>query len=1260
MNPTGTAENGDVEVVSNHSDGHEPDGPPTRTCSHCGEDKTLYDYNWKIHTDACKKKAEKAEKAKKAKEDKAKLKKSNIKRKSTTDLSGSGSCSITKFYKRAPAAPLLSAAAHSLTATDKVQGEPETSGNISSTNNVDFVVDSPEVQLVEVFHFSTFDKDVEKTVEHIVNEVVRNVKHKCSGFQVNAPFENIYAAVACHQLLELDIVIEAQNLHHRSCMESNYVTKDGNLINEACENLRYSTKLKQVIDRSRKTIEDLSLIKCNNTFLSHSQLSQKAKKMREEKEEYRLKLLRVTFKYSKLCSTLSLHERFLVSIAENNVPRLQQLVKVALKNNRKMPYILSKVMAVIEGIYTPNPSQDDKDMAFLVLKFGGPSLLHILYKAGILPHESTAYRMARKCPPIVSSVKSSAGECFENNVKFSEVGKCLVSIKMDETFVNPTLAYNQRENEAVGACYQHGKDVKLKLDDFSDCENLQLALDTGDLHVPKECAVVGANALNEVDPLQPAIIWPSCSKDDTDGVIDIIDQINEVMIRKYGHPITNFCTDGDANRRKVSNKVMTHDASDFDWFWHVDGLPLVDNSVGRNGETFNFDPKHIVKRCWCMLLREKVTMKDVVLTKNLLKEVIDGNSYGVEGQALNPKDKQNVKSATSFLLAFIEGCRGGKYPYSLKPLENELNMLADIFDGLLHFFVFSDVSIGEQITKVGKSAYLLYHLYQKHKTSLMPSQLYHDLQATFIDFLFCCAKSKELCPSEPFYSVQNGSDSAERWFGNVRLVYKGSNFTALDMVNAARSTSAADMILTVKHPEWNSSSRVQRRLNLDYSNPSIWQADKLTLEDVNIKACWKSGLYQALGMISPEEAEKFERSETTLRCPIKSGVVVGVKAENSDGLDNDEEDWSVEDDLQDGEDDASEDDGSGDEVEEVSLDHAVDETSGNFAEMLGDPAAKTEPFFLIDGKRVYKTTCLKTIMSKEQLSKDRLRRVQGKSQHPSYNPAQDSSLYLMNGDPVLITDPKVGQIVVNIVSMKKGNRKVQQIDITSDHSGLKDVQLVVKQIDCELIEEKLYWKGTTANENRNIVGDNCLPIKPSIDLSPPEGMTKFYFDINLLRDMGVHLQLTTPSVTSQSSTTAGVVTKRCFTCNKVLPLSDMRAHVGGHIQRKRLNGSNICGFCGRSVCTTKLVVSSHKMGVNYYKIQDCDCPHFSEYGRAKKFNKKTNPCTNRIDRCPIDGCLTDVWTYNFECHFNEKHGDADFPEHMNLDEKEKAHVKTLA
>ena len=97
---------------------------------------------------------------------------------------------------------------------------------------------------------------------------------------------------------------------------------------------------------------------------------------------------------------------------------------------------------------------------------------------------------------------------------------------------------------------------------------------------------------------------------------------------------------------------------------------------------------------------------------------------------------------------------------------------------------------------------------------------------------------------------------------------------------------------------------------------------------------------------------------------------------------------------------------------------------------------------------------------------------------------------------------------------------------------------LLKRTECELVDDRLFWKGTITGDIINIVGENCLPIKPSVDLEPPAGMTKYYFNMGLLRDMGVHLQLTTPALSASSSTT-GVVNKRCFKCGKTVPLSIM-------------------------------------------------------------------------------------------------------------------------
>ena len=131
------------------------------------------------------------------------------------------------------------------------------------------------------------------------------------------------------------------------------------------------------------------------------------------KREAQLEVLNVTIRNRKLTGTLNMHQRFLVNISNNNIPRLRQLVNVALKNKRNISHIVSKVIDVIDGIYSPNPIKRKQRCSILVLKPGGPCLFDILYRAGKLPSVSTAYRMATNCLPILSSVQQVSGSALK-------------------------------------------------------------------------------------------------------------------------------------------------------------------------------------------------------------------------------------------------------------------------------------------------------------------------------------------------------------------------------------------------------------------------------------------------------------------------------------------------------------------------------------------------------------------------------------------------------------------------------------------------------------------------------------------------------------------------------------------------------------------------------------------------------------------------------------------------------------------------------
>lgn len=96
-------------------------------------------------------------------------------------------------------------------------------------------------------------------------------------------------------------------------------------------------------------------------------------------------------------------------------------------------------------------------------------------------------------------------ECFEENftMTFNEGDntKYGLSIKSDETFINPRLRYNSKTNQIVGPCYEHHGNINLNFDTMADAENLQKHLSDGKIHLPKECLVTGKGWLSIVHKL---------------------------------------------------------------------------------------------------------------------------------------------------------------------------------------------------------------------------------------------------------------------------------------------------------------------------------------------------------------------------------------------------------------------------------------------------------------------------------------------------------------------------------------------------------------------------------------------------------------------------------------------------------------------------------------------------------------------------------------------------------------------------------------
>jgi hypothetical protein len=141
------------------------------------------------------------------------------------------------------------------------------------------------------------------------------------------------------------------------------------------------------------------------------QLQQRYENQRQQRASERMALLAQARRLASLQQRLELHDALLLGLSQGNVPRLQQLVLVALRNREGIGSIVSKVHAALRGMYQPKGWQlDDKafDLGYLALHLGGPQLLTALNREGMLPSVSWVQAHSKQLPRLLSPLAAAA------------------------------------------------------------------------------------------------------------------------------------------------------------------------------------------------------------------------------------------------------------------------------------------------------------------------------------------------------------------------------------------------------------------------------------------------------------------------------------------------------------------------------------------------------------------------------------------------------------------------------------------------------------------------------------------------------------------------------------------------------------------------------------------------------------------------------------------------------------------------------------
>ena len=696
-------------------------------------------------------------------------------------------------------------------------------------------------------------------------------------------------------------VLEDKKLHHRKCQDNNYLLYDyhssGSTSNICCQYLSMmkNTTLKALLERASKS--DIHLGPINNRFLNFHQLDHRIKHSRDSLQKSKLSSLNIVRKVAKMAKTLELHKRLMILIKDNNIPQLHHILTIAMKNHRSVNYIIGKIGDAIDGLYRCNYSETDKDIAFLVLQYGGPALLHILHRSLHFPSHSTIYRMLKSKQEINTALDIEFDAIVPQNfcpsVQTNLPARGYM-LKIDDTYLNANIRWNTADNKMYGVCYEHGRSVNMNFNTYDDIHNIKQLYDDGLLHIPNSCQVtIISNNAKDAKGL-PVLVMPTCSRSDTLQQRKMIVAISEGMVKNHGFPLLNWGTDGDGTRRIIFNAMSKYEVQPSSLIYPiVSSCRLLDQTAGKYEETTNFDAKHQIKRFRNHVIGENFRIGDTRFNQTdvckLLKAAETGTFSKSVDTLVQVSDKQNVPYATELSLRFIKVCScsdsikklGPKFGYR----ETELQLLSLVVQGILAQYCYVDNTISELLKIVSAAAHALFVLYKVTAGQILTHQLYHDLQSTFQDIMFVAAKWKVYYPDDPCYIVLLGTDVLERFLGNTRLKFKHSSYDALEFIKSLRSIALQNDILT-KHPEWMKNAKhIMKRLALDYSSIASWKEDDQKLRGVNIVACWNLGRTKVETIILDSKYSSFDflqefSADVTMLCPMRSGVDVGVSNRN--------------------------------------------------------------------------------------------------------------------------------------------------------------------------------------------------------------------------------------------------------------------------------------------------------------------------------------------------------------------------------------------
>ncbi|KAG1764501.1 hypothetical protein EV702DRAFT_1182589 [Suillus placidus] len=420
-----------------------------------------------------------------------------------------------------------------------------------------------------------------------------------------------------------------------------------------------------------------------------------------------------------------------MAISEHNIPRLQQIVSVALGNGASVREIINKLEDTLEGAYCPRGyGADDLDIATLVYRLGGRQLLFALNQKLSIPSLRTL-RTRAAFTTITPTIGTIRNEHFDTNIQSGILSTRTditslhgVSIMIDEMAIEEMAVHYSKYNKIGGLCWKHSNLIDPVLRTYDSTVAIAQKIHDEEVHLGKEVTVIGVACFGE-DELYPILVAPTCKTEDAtdmEGVLGrALQRWKATGTDQTVGPIWSLATDGDATRRAAGHRLFIKQPLSMEspLYGILANMPGLNMWTGDNNVTLDFDLKHIFKRI-CTLIRSPA---GITLNNGRVINAMMLAHYLVWLPAYD--------EAIELIRAIIELTQSQHTLLndSFSPDVNRradlmsIALLSDVIESFLIPFINVNLSLTEQVQYLSRFAHLSFALFRSHRRSFMSYQL---------------------------------------------------------------------------------------------------------------------------------------------------------------------------------------------------------------------------------------------------------------------------------------------------------------------------------------------------------------------------------------------------------------------------------------------------------------------------------------------------------------------------------------------------------